>query len=475
MLTPWKSNPLAVIPFEGSPSPAALTLGRIPNASRNFVELRDPSETHVLLFGPNGSGKMTRVLAPNLLRLQDRSIFVIDPKGELAAITAQHRRNMGDEVIVINPFNVVVKDFPGYDDLKSSGFNPMMTLNCKLPSFNADASRIAEALIKTESQTQPYFDNAARELVAALIMYVAFDASMRNFTPTLGMVRAILSDDARLKQVSENIESLRNGAPESLHGMINKAAQFRDIIGDSMRGVLSTAREQLKFLDDVEIRRDLSGNGVDFREAKKRPVTVYMILPGDDVLRHARWLRLIVVSALTAMMRPRRKGEPRVLFMMDEFPALGHMEIIEATWALVRGYGIQMMPVFQDLGQLERIYGKAADSFIANAGAIAHFPPNDPKTAQWIIDRAGKTEDLFYNSGGSGNSTGRETSFSTNRGWIIERLDRWTYQDLIAMPNYYMLLSLARERNVWQVLAPQYNKIDAYRMVARKNPYRPDD
>jgi type IV secretory pathway TraG/TraD family ATPase VirD4 len=44
-------------------------------------------------------------------------------------------------------------------------------------------------------------------------------------------------------------------------------------------------------------------------------------------------------------MRLREPGEPRVFFFMDEFAALGHLSIIETTWALVRGYGIQLVPV----------------------------------------------------------------------------------------------------------------------------------
>ena len=49
-------------------------------------------ERHLLLFGPNGTGKGTRFLIPNLLSIKDRSIIVIDPKGELAAVTADYRR-----------------------------------------------------------------------------------------------------------------------------------------------------------------------------------------------------------------------------------------------------------------------------------------------------------------------------------------------------------------------------------------------
>ena len=45
------------------------------------------------LVGPNGSGKGTRFLVPNLLNgLKEQSVIVVDPKGELVAITAAQRR-----------------------------------------------------------------------------------------------------------------------------------------------------------------------------------------------------------------------------------------------------------------------------------------------------------------------------------------------------------------------------------------------
>ncbi|MGH6845930.1 MAG: type IV secretory system conjugative DNA transfer family protein [Methylocella sp.] len=75
---------------------------------------------HLLLLGPNGSGKGTRLLIPALLELANRSLVVIDPKAELAAVTAAWRRTVS-EVVILNPFGLLTREYPV---LQSAGFNP---------------------------------------------------------------------------------------------------------------------------------------------------------------------------------------------------------------------------------------------------------------------------------------------------------------------------------------------------------------
>jgi type IV secretion system protein VirD4 len=64
-------------------------------------------ENSMILAAPPGSGKFTRQVAPTLLTYPG-SVFVFDPKGQAAAVTARYRRTLGD-VYVLDPFDVLLK------------------------------------------------------------------------------------------------------------------------------------------------------------------------------------------------------------------------------------------------------------------------------------------------------------------------------------------------------------------------------
>jgi type IV secretion system protein VirD4 len=461
----------------GSNEPDAIGLGRILDGPNEIGgKLRYGGERHVLVFGPNGSGKGMRLLVPNLLQCTGRSIFVIDPKGELAAMTAPFRRTLGP-VAILNPFGVMTKNF-AYGDLRSVGFNPLATLDPSLPSFNADASLLADALVKVEGK-DPHWDASARALLAALIMYTAIEARERRQLPTMARVRELLCE--AVEEPSEENHFRGAGLParalemtkSSIAGLRNKASQFVDWTNE-IRSIASAAKRQTEMFDDDEIAADLALNGCDLREMKRRPMTVYLILPPEMMDRHSKWLRLVLTAALRATLRARERGEPKVLFMLDEFAALGHLQIIETVWALVRGYGIQIMPVLQDINQLKSLYRERWETFIGMAGAVASFGPNDLTTAKWLSDRAGETTRVvsgFHQ--GSGESTGGQGSMSSNQGTNYQqvKVPLMPSHTLYGMPTGTMLVTLAGLSNVVPAYAPGYWEIQQCRERARQNPY----
>jgi type IV secretion system protein VirD4 len=421
-------------------------------------------ERHLLLFGPNGTGKGTRFLIPNLLSIKDRSIIVIDPKGELAAVTADYRRTVGD-VVMLNPFNVLA--------LGSAGFNPLALLNPKSPeTFYDDAAALGEALIRIEGK-DPHWGESAQGLLVALIMW---EKMQRGADANLENVRELLTEadeyerviDAHKKQHDQLTRGLRITAADMVedggYEIASLAARFTEQ-SNELASVRSTADTQTRWILSPPMRDDLKKEGVDFRRLKERVTTVYVILPAERMRTHSVWLRLVIVSALRALYRP---GGLRTLLLIDEMPALGHLAPLEDAFGLVRGYKVQIAGICQDLAQLKALYKERWESFLANAGVVQGFTPNDLTTADWMSRRAGQATMLAPSSSESRSPKG-ERSESTSWSQIGRPL--YLPQELMGFAEGTGLLWLAGMANGVRFFAPPYWKIEQAAKRATRNPY----
>ena len=190
------------------------------------------------------------------------------------------------------------------------------------------------------------------------------------------------------------------------------------------------------------------------------------ILPAERMRTHSVWLRLVVVAALRALYRA---GGLRTLFLIDEMPALGHLAPLEDAFGLVRGYKVQIAGICQDLAQLKALYHERWESFLANAGVIQSFAPNDLTTADWLSRRAGQTTLLASGSSESRSAQGVDRGKSTS--WNPVARSLYLPDELMGFPEGTGLLFLAGEKNGARFFAPPYWKIEQAHGRAAKNPY----
>jgi type IV secretion system protein VirD4 len=161
--------------------------------------------------------------------------------------------------------------------------------------------------------------------------------------------------------------------------------------GRELQGILSTAQEQTAPLDDVV---HITGRS-EFRlsELSAGNVSIYLVLPGMRMGTHYRWLRLVIQQALAAMERsPVPRGQLPVWFVLEEFPALGHMRSIETAAGLMAGFGIKLWSVLQDFTQLQTHYPKSWETFLGNAGIIQSFGNADVTTTEHLSKLLGSTQ-----------------------------------------------------------------------------------
>lgn len=394
-----------------------LLIGRNPHTGRL---LRYDGPAHLITLAPTRAGKGVGTVIPNLLAAE-RSVLVIDPKGENARIAGEARRRFGT-VHVLDPFEV--------SGMTSAAYNPLDRLAPDSLDLGEDAASLTEALVMDPpgQVTEAHWNEEAKAILGGLIMFCVCheDRDRRS----LATVREYLTlPPEKLRALLELMQD-----SDAAGGLIARAAnRFLGKADREAASVLSNAQRHTHFLDSPRIAKVLSRSDFNFSDLRHRIASVFLVLPPNRMDAYSRWLRLLVSQALQdiardaeASVRPQgglvgaQGGTQRLrtptLFLLDEFAALGRLEAVERAMGLMAGYGLQLWPILQDMSQLKDLYGERAGTFIANAGVQQVFGVNDFETAKWLSqmmgqETAGFQTDSFKPGDGpsfSNNITGRD-------------------------------------------------------------------
>ena len=381
-------------------------LGRNPYEFERPVGFSD--DRHIMLIAGNRSGKGTSIIVPNLC-LWPGSIVAIDPKGENAQLTARRRANgsehckgLGQKTYILDPFNVVPHAGDSFSDLKAR-FNPLDTLDPNSPKVLDAAGRIADAIVEIGKGDSKQWDQGARSLVRALILYVLTSKEFEG-RRNLSTVRSlILRGDPQAAQAMREASGTKppsNQAclwwkvkrSEALNGKLAEIAEgffesayYSPKQYNSYRIVAETSTE---FLDSEDMAACLAQSDFSLSELKNDPdgVSIFLTLPDSEMSNHYRWLRMMVSLTITEMQKIR--GLPssghRVLMCLDEFAGLGHMDIINRSVAQIAGFGLTFFFVLQSLKQLEGNYAETWETFLSQCGVRASFGTTDNFTNRYM-------------------------------------------------------------------------------------------
>lgn len=368
------------------------------------------TEKHMVTIAGTGSGKSTAALIPNLC-VHEGSLLCIDPKGELAAITARRRGpgghgviGMGQRVCVLDPFG----DVPGWTSASYNVFDEIAQVAARDPDAVVGfAGKLTEALVLNVSEHDPFWDTSSRDLLLGLILYVLSQEppERRN----LLRVRELLvqgdveeyqrADAAGLLDANDTPFTLLlermilcRDYPHYGHVIAGKAELIKRIPDRTIGSVLAAAATHTSFLDENKIRAISTRSDFLLADFKREPLSVYVCLPISRMKGlEGRWLRMFVVL-FTDMMQTSSQGapDPPVLLAIDEFPSLGRLSSIETVAPLLRSYGVRFWAVAQDFSQLKAVYPDCWDGFIGGAAAVQFLGITHPETVEYIVERLGK-------------------------------------------------------------------------------------
>lgn len=356
----------------GAPADA-FVLGTLPGVPRG-TDPRFRQDGHILTCAPTGAGKGIGAVIPNLLDYPG-SAFVLDLKGEVYAVTARARRAMGQAVHLIDPFGIT--GAPG------QATNWLDTLTPADPDVVSLAGGLADMLVVGAGETDPHWNDTARELLRGLLVHVAGLPPERRSMAELR--RIVTAPEDELASVIADMLA----DPDAGQHLPARAAAAHLNRPERERGsVLSTVVRHTAWLDDPRLCAALARSDFSLRGLKRRPMTVYLVLPPNRLRACLGFVRGFIGLALDAVTAVTGAPAHRVAFFLDEFGQLGRMDRLADSITLLRGYGAQLWLFLQDLSQLKAVYPRW-QSFLANSTG-QFFGTADHDTARYLSDTLGQ-------------------------------------------------------------------------------------
>lgn len=358
-----------------------IVLGRLGN---QYLTLS--GQQGVLLAAPPRSGKGVGVVIPNCLNWAD-SLVCIDIKGENWAVTAGYRAECGQSVYRFDPFS---------ENGQTMRWNPFTYVSEDRRLRINDLQRIAQMLYPDPPGVDPFWTASARSLFLGIALYLFETPAMPR---TLGEVlrQGMASDDegfgAHWKRIIEGRTKAQRPLSSECVQALYDVIDLAPVTASSIR---KTFTSRLDLWLNPMLDAATAANDVDFRDLRRRPISIYVCVNPDDIHRLRPVLNLFFQQAIGLQTRTLPEHDEslrhQVLMLLDEFTALGRIPIIAESIAFLPGYNIRTLLVVQTPAQLREVYGRdGAETLAKSLAARIVFAPKDVRDALEISEELGFT------------------------------------------------------------------------------------
>jgi type IV secretion system protein VirD4 len=340
-------------------------------------------EGSLITIGPPGSGKTQCHALPNLVSWVGPAV-VLDVTGDLWRQTSAWRRaNVGP----VFRFCPVDADF-------SHSYNPLLAVRNDPIFVWEDARIIAEMLVVSQSKTDPFWENSARDLLTAVIAYICHFKPIqgRNFDTLLDIVSGIEWFEfleAAIQQTE--IQSLRRAA----HNLVSLDEKPKS-------SILQTAMTALSSWQGGQVPRVTRQS--DWQPQTLRSgtnPTIYLCLSSVALQTYAGLVRVILAQHIKGIMdMGTDRNAPWIQFFLDELPQLGPMKPIQQALDVGRNHRVRLWMFAQYISQLESAYGKdIARGMIGACGVRSYLNPSlADGTAERVATEIGQFESVIDTS-----------------------------------------------------------------------------
>jgi type IV secretion system protein VirD4 len=379
------------------PPSTGVYVGAWADTSGNIRYLRHNGPEHILTFAPTRSGKGVGLVLPTLLSWTESAV-ITDLKGELWALTAGWRQQYAK--------NKVLR----FEPASATGcvkWNPLDAIRVKTEHEVGDVQNLATLIVDPDGKgLQDHWQKTAQSLLTGLILHALYKGIADNKTASLAAVDALLVDPKQGTNhdgLWKEMASYQHRDNKN-HPVVGATAQ--DMMARDHResgSIISTTKSYLSLYRDPVVAENTRCSDFCIQALMNddRPVSLYIVTKPVDKDRLRPLIRVLLNSIVRILANkiafeqghPKANYRHRLLAMLDEFPSLGKLEILQESLAYVAGYGIKFYLICQDINQLKsREKGYGPDETITSNCHIQNaYPPVRIETAEHISKLTGQT------------------------------------------------------------------------------------
>lgn len=394
---------------------------------------------HVLLIAPTGGGKGVGVVTPTLLNYPD-SVFMYDIKGHDWLKTAGYREKY------LN--NICLKFEAINNDGSSCKFNPMDMVRIGTQHEVKDAGNLAVMLIDTDGKgfAGDHWRTSAVDLLTGVILHILYTKKNKNLNSVTRFISGIDPDTdnayggdknwlgemmgetgishldafSQYHNLSKSQAKIKLGTlidEMGINKVIKSSASklyYKDGKAEGERSsIISSTNAPLSLYNDPIIALNTSTSSfklTDFQSYKK-PISLYVVVAPTDQERLNPLIRILITQIINTVQATELGKIRELLFLLDEFPKLKKMDVVEAAMATIRSFKARFLLVIQDVAQLKGYYGDLAASIFSNAGIRIAFASNEESTQNMLAKMTG---DKTYVAETTSTAVQKSSVFSLN-------------------------------------------------------------
>lgn len=335
----------------------------------------------LFLAAPTRSGKGVGVVIPNCLHYRD-SLVVLDIKGENYEMTAGFRAKCGQKIYKFSP-----DDENGFTEC----WNPMTYVRTDYRFRVSDLMEITNVLYPPNPDE--VWNATAESAFLGIALYIMdTPAEMKAGNLNVATIKRyfssleFLKDEDTYRAYVKEREKFGVPLHESTQEHLIKLAQTSEKVRNS---IMISFDAPLSVFSDPITAMATSKSTFDFRDLRKKRMSIYVVISPKKIDRFGKFLNLFFQQMLMQNMGELPENNPALkyqcLLLLDEFPAMGRVGIIEKASAYMAGYNMRLLLIFQSKSQVQddKLYGKdGAKTMLTNMALQIIYAPRDDDDAK---------------------------------------------------------------------------------------------